>query len=170
MNEFKAIGRILKSKGFDGTSIAHFTSPCIDPNFRALFIQKGVMYQPLLIERCEWVDDTTAHIKWKGYDSKEQVSTLHNRELYLDEKIALKHFKELEEEDLIGYEMYVGEEKFGTVIGIYETPQQETMEIQLLNDKKLLVPLIEEYVITIDDEKEIIYCELSNEYIDIFSS
>jgi hypothetical protein len=44
------------------------------------------------------------------------------------------------------------------------------LEIKLSNDKLLLVPLIDEYVITIDDNKIAIYVQLTDEYIQLFSN
>lgn len=170
MTSAKKIGTILKTKGFDGTTIVLFDFPILKADFKALFISKGSMYLPLLIERLEQTDDFTLLIKWKNYNSKEEAQLLHNKELFLDEKLIPNYFDEEELDDFIGYEVYNGEEKLGEVIDLYQTNQQETLEIRLENNQKLLVPLIEEYVITIDDEKEAIYCNLTEEFIDMFSS
>lgn len=166
----KKVGMILKTKGFDGTTIVNFDYPILKPDFKALFVSKGSMYQPLLIEKIEQSDDFTLLIKWKNYNSKEEAQLLHNKEVYLEENLILNYFDEEEQDDLIGYEVYNGEEKLGEVIDLYQTNQQETLEVRLIDDKKLLIPLIENYVVTIDDEKEIIYCELSKEFIEMFSS
>jgi len=170
MNSPKKIGTILKTKGFDGTTIVYFDFPILKPDFKALFVSKGSMYQPLLIEKKEQKDDFTLLIKWKNFNSKEEAQLLHNKELYIDETLMPSYFDEEELDDLLGYEVYNREEKLGKVIDLYQTNQQETLEIRLGNDQKLLVPLIEEYVITIDDEKEAIYCNLTEDFIKMFTS
>lgn len=170
MNQAKKIGTILKTKGFDGTTICSFDFPILKAEFKALFISKGSMYQPMLLEKKEQTDDFTVLIKWKNYDTKEQAQLLHNKELFLDEALISQFFDDEELDEFIGYEVYNGEEKLGEVIDLYQTNQQETLEIRLENGENLLVPLIEKYVITIDDEKEAIYCNLTEEFIDMFSS
>lgn len=170
MDSLKKIGTILKTKGFDGTTIATFDYPILRTDLKALFISKGSMHQPLLVEKLEQSDDFTLLIKWKNYNSKEEAQILHNKELFLDENLIPQYFDKEELDDLIDYEVYNGEEKLGTVIELYKTNQQETLEIKLENGEKLLVPLIEEYIVTIDDEKEAIYCNLSEDFIKMFSS
>lgn len=170
MNSLKKIGTILKTKGFDGTTIVAFDFPIINSDLKALFISKGTMHQPLLIEKVEQTNDFTLLIKWKNYNSKEEAQLLHNKELFLDEKLIPNYFDEEELNDFIGYEVYNGEGKLGEVIDLYQTNQQETLEVRLANGQKLLVPLIELYVITIDDEKETIYCNLTEEFIKMFTS
>jgi 16S rRNA processing protein RimM len=170
MTSAKKVGTILKTKGFDGTTVVSFDYPILEANFKALFISKGSMYLPLIVEKIEQPDDYTLLIKWKNYNSKEEAQLLHNKELFLDEKFIPNYFDEEELDEFIGYEVYNREEKLGEVIDLYQTNQQETLEIKLADNKKLLVPLIEEFVVTIDDEKSIIYCELSKEFIEMFSS
>ena len=170
MNTFQKVGTILKTKGFDGTTIVSFDYPILKADFKALFISKGSMYQPLLIEKMEQIDGFTLWIKWKNYHSKEEAQLLHNKELFLDDKLIPNYFDEEELDDFIGYEVYNGDNKLGEVIDIYQTNQQETLEVRLENDQKLLVPLIDEYVVTIDDEKEAIYCHLTEDFIKMFTS
>lgn len=170
MNSLKKIGTILKTKGFDGTTIVAFDFPIINSDLKALFISKGTMHQPLLIEKVEQTNDFTLLIKWKNYNSKEEAHLLHNKEVFLDEKLIAQHFDEEELDDLIGYDVYNGEEKLGVVIELYQTNQQETMEIKLKSNENLLVPLIDEYVLTIDDDMQAIYCKLTEDYIKMFTS
>ena len=170
MNSFIKIGTILKTKGFDGTTLVALDAAIIDPSIKAVFVQKGSMYSPLLIEKLTKIDDFTLHIKWTNYSSKEQAQALNSREIFIDENLLSQFFDEEIAEDLEGYEVYNLDEKIGEVITIYQNNHQETLEIKLNNAKLLLVPLIEEYVITIDDEKMAIYCQLTEEYIELFSN
>jgi 16S rRNA processing protein RimM len=170
MNSPKKIGIILKTKGFDGTTIVSFDFPVLKADFKALFIAKGIMYLPLLIEKMEQMDDFTLQIKWKNYNSKEQAQLLHNKELFLDEDQISMYFAEEELDDLIGYEVYNRDENLGKVIDLYQSNQQETLEVELGNSKHLLIPLIEAYIITIDDDKQTIHCDLDKDFIELFTS
>jgi 16S rRNA processing protein RimM len=170
MNSFIKIGTILKTKGFDGTTLVVLDTAIIDSSIKAVFIQKGNMYSPLIIEKLTKIDDYTLHIKWANYSSKEQAQTLNNREIFINETLLGQFFDEELSEDLVGYAIYNLDENIGEVIAIYQNNHQETLEIKLSNDKMLLVPLIDEYVMTIDDDKMAIYCQLTEDYIELFSN
>jgi 16S rRNA processing protein RimM len=170
MNSFIKIGTILKTKGFDGTTLVVLDTAIIDSSIKAVFIQKGSMYSPLIIEKLTKIDDYTLHIKWANYSSKEQAQTLNNREIFINETLLGQFFDEELSEDLVGYAIYNLDENIGEVIAIYQNNHQETLEIKLSNDKMLLVPLIDEYVMTIDDDKMAIYCQLTEDYIELFSN
>ena len=158
MNSFIKIGTILKTKGFDGTTLVALDAAIIDSSIKAVFIQLTK------------IDDYTLHIKWTNYSGKEQAQALNSREIFMDEKLLSQFFDEEIAEDLVGYEVYNLEAKIGQVITIYQNNHQETLEIKLSNDKLLLVPLIDEYVMTIDDDKMTIYCQLTEDYIELFSN
>jgi len=170
MNSFTKIGTILKTKGFDGTTIVALDYMLIHEGIKAVFIQKGRMYSPLLIEKLEVIDDQTLQIKWSNYASKEQAQALNNREIYIDENLLSTFFDEGLVEDFISYEAYNLNLKIGEVISIYKTHFQETLEIRLSSNKLLLVPFIDEYILTIDHDKMAIYCQLTEEFIELFST
>jgi 16S rRNA processing protein RimM len=164
------IGKILKTKGFDGTTIVGLDLPMHDATFKACFIQKNNQYSPLLIESMTEVDDFTLHIRWKNYASKELAQSICNRELYLDSDLVEKYFDIEEDEDYIGFEVYNFEEKIGEVVDILENNFQETIEVKISENKHLLIPFIDEFIETIDEDKKIIYCNLSPEFIEMFSN
>ncbi len=170
MNSFIKIGTILKTKGFDGTTLVTLDAVLIDSTIKAVFVEKGTMHSPLIIEKLTKIDDYTVHIKWANYSSKEQAQALNNREIFINETLLGQFFDEELSEDLVGYAVYNLDENIGEVIAIYQNNHQETLEIKLSNDKLLLVPLIDEYVITIDDDKIAIYVQLTEEYIQLFSN
>lgn len=169
MNEFEQIGKILKTKGFDGTTVISLDYPLIDDSFKALFIQKGAMYSPLLIDKMEEIDEFTLHIKWTQYTTKEHAQSLNNTDLYIPSNLIEKYFDKEAVEDFIGYMAYNHEEPLGEVIQLFENKFQETIEVELPTGKKILIPLIDEFVVTIDDDLKKIYCNLSKEYIETFS-
>lgn len=166
---FAPIGKILKTKGFDGTTIVSFDYEVIQDNFKAFFIQKGSQYTPLLIDRRESVDATTYHIVWKNYNNKELAVSLNNTPLFIQENNVEQFFDIENDDDIIGYRVVNSDEPLGEVIELYDNGQQETIEVALNNGKKLLIPLVEEYIEWIDDESEIIVAKLSSEFIEMFS-
>lgn len=170
MSNWIKVGKILKTKGFDGTLIISFDFEMTDRSAKAFFIQKNKQYIPLLVEKMGSVDEETHLIRWVNYSTKERAQALHNQELFLPEDSAQKHFLIEDSDEFIGYEVFNGEMLLGIVIGLIENNFQETLEIKLNNDKILLIPFIEQYVDTIDEDKQAIYCHVSEEFIETFSS
>lgn len=115
MNSFIKIGTILKTKGFDGTTLVVLDTAIIDSSIKAVFIQKGSMYSPLIIEKLTKIDDYTLHIKWANYSSKEQAQTLNNREIFINETLLGQFFDEELSEDLVGYAIYNLDENIGEI-------------------------------------------------------
>jgi ribosomal 30S subunit maturation factor RimM len=164
------IGKILKTKGFDGTTIVEFYYPIVQGEFKAFFIGKNSQYTPLLILKSQPIDEHTFHILWLRHESKELAVNLNNCELYMEEEIAEAHFDLEALEDFMGYQVYNFDNLLGIVSGLYENNLQETIEVEMNNGKKLLIPLIDEMISTIDDENESIYVELDDEFIRTFSN
>lgn len=170
MENWIKIGKVLKTKGFDGTMIVRFDYPVLEDNFKAFFIQKNQQFLPLLIEKKEELDEESYLIKWSKYPTKEAAQTLHNQDLYIAQNIAETHFDFEAMEDFTGYEVYNFDDKLGVVSDILESNFQETLEVKLANEKTLLIPFIDEFIETIDDEKKAIYCQLSDEFIEMFTT
>lgn len=164
-----AVGKIHKTKGFDGTTVVEFFYSVTNENFMAFFIEKGTQYTPLIVESISSADGNY-HIRWKKYHSKELAQTLHHQDLYMDEKLFSQHFEEEDNEDVVGYEVYNYEHKIGFVSHIFDHGYQETLEVTLVDDKKLLIPYIDEMILTIDDDQRAIYCALNSEFLTTFTS
>jgi ribosomal 30S subunit maturation factor RimM len=164
------IGRILKTKGYDGTTIIDFYYPIVDSEFKAFFIEKNGQYLPLLIDKINITSEHTSYILWKNYASKELAVSLNNMDLCMEESLAQKHFDLESLEDFTGYDVFNYDKKIGTVNQLYENNFQETVEVLLSNGKSLLIPLIEPLLATIDDDAKTIHFELDDEFIKTFSS
>ena len=146
------------------------TFPTSAHKFKALCITKNEIHSPLLISSIDLIDKSTAHIKWLNYDSKEQSQSLNNEQVFILEERAESHFDLTEDESYEDFEVYNGDKKLGIVSSIFENNFQETLEIELDSGKKLLIPFIDEYVSTIDEYKKIIYTQVTEDFITMFSS
>lgn len=167
------VGKILKTKGYDGTTIVEFYYPVIGSDIRAFFVQKRSQTPtPLLIDHWQTIDEFTSHIRWQKYPSKEEAQSLHQAELHLDTDIAATAFDlDASTDDFIDYIVYLREERIGIVTQILDLGQQETMVVKLdSNDQEIMIPMHEHFIVTIDDDQEAIYVVLSDEYLETFTS
>jgi 16S rRNA processing protein RimM len=168
--EFTNIGRILKTKGYDGTTIVEFYHENISTAFKAVFIDKGNQKTPLLLSKIDLVDEFTANILWTKYNSKELAVSLNNCEIYMASDIVKDHFDMEEEDNYIGYEVHNFGEKIGLVSDVLQNQFQEIIEITTEDKKTILIPFIDEMIVTIDEDLRVIYCELDAEYLKTFTS
>jgi ribosomal 30S subunit maturation factor RimM len=73
-NQFVKVGKILKSKGFDGTMRVAFDYDLLEDSFKAFFLEKKGVYSPYLIEKLDF-DGESALVKFTKIKSKEAVKS-----------------------------------------------------------------------------------------------
>jgi 16S rRNA processing protein RimM len=119
---------------------------------------------PIFVERIRGMGFLI--VKIEGFDSKESVKTLENKELYLKKDQLLYNVESYQEgEDtyygfLKGFELYTSEEEsLGFIERVEEYPQQE-MAIVLVNGKETLIPLVPDFIEKIDKPLKKIWMHL----------
>lgn len=147
------IGRISAKHGFKGeVSIAlddsSFTKNIKKGNF--LFVEfdgKGV---PFLIEHCS---DGGSVVKLTDIDSEEAAKELIGASLLLENKNVKERVIPVFDH-LIGFEIYDEEADFkATITQIEIYPQGPMLEVSS-EDKIFLIPLVEEWIIKIDEDNK----------------
>lgn len=165
--QFVKIGKILKSKGFDGTMRIAFDYDLIDKNFKAFFIQKQGIFSPYLIEKIDF-DGESALVKFTKIKSKEETTGLNQMELFLPEHIAEQCFEIIDWEDYMDYTVYDKKTMLGSVIEIYESKAQTTLEVKLQNtEKTVLIPYVKDWIIEENETDRILYFELPEGLLDL---
>lgn len=165
-NALIPVGTILKTKGFDGTLLVEFYYEIHHDVFKVLFIKTNEIETPLLISKSHQDSESTYGIQFQSYDTKEKAQKLNGTTVYMSEDMALKHFDVIEDDDYIGYEVYDRDLFLGTVVEVYTTKFQETLEIEEPHGTKFLIPFVDELLNEIDpDTRKIVY-ELPLGYLD----
>lgn len=166
-NQFIKVGKILKSKGFDGTLRVAFDYELLEDSFKAFFIEKKGVYSPFLIEKLDF-DGESALVKFTKIKSKEETTGLNLMELFLPAHIAEQCFEIIDWEDYMEYTVYDKKTLLGHVVEIYETKAQTTLEVKLYNlDKTVLIPFVKDWIINEDEDNRILYFELPEGLLDI---
>lgn len=169
-NYMRTIGKIHKTKGYDGTLIVEWLFPILNQTMKACFAMKNGKRLPLLIHQIDYKDAFTAHIVFKKYESKELAQSLHGLNIEIDESQASSMFDLEEIENYENYLVYNFDIKIGQVERVIDQGYQETLEVKLENGKKLLIPFVEEIILTIDVSITSLYVELDDHFIETFSS
>ena len=165
------LGKVLKPYGYRGfVRVAFFISGLekVLAKGKFIFIEWIGKPVPYSIEEILWDDDKTARLKFQDIESLDDASKLIGRSIILSEKsVPKKLLKSLEPEELVGYKVVDGQNKFiGFVTGLDESGRQSILEVSL-DEKEFLIPFHEDLVKSIDPKRKEILVDLPEGLLDL---
>ncbi len=57
--------------------------------------------------------------------------------------------------------------KFGTVETVIDNPAHPILKVVTADQKQLLIPFVDEYIIALDEEKQVVECQNLNQLADL---
>ena len=107
-------------------------------------------------------------IKFEGVETREAAEELRNREVF----VTRDDLPELEEgeyylRDLIGMEVFQGEELIGTVADVITNTSQDILKVETAEGREALIPVVDPIVESIDTDKKIITVDLPEGLLDL---
>ena len=161
----KEIGKLGKTFGFDGSLKLVIDPPLLAELKKAefVFIPTAGHKVPYFVNKIKTGNPLT--IKLEDVDSKEDALSLSGQKVYIEAAVKtasgpmqLKEITQLG--DLVDFELQ--DEKIGTIgkiAAIYELPQQWMASIEY-EEREVLIPLNEEFVVAIDVARKIVRTDL----------
>ncbi|MCX8022589.1 MAG: ribosome maturation factor RimM [Syntrophorhabdaceae bacterium] len=149
--KYVPIGRITSAHGVKGEVKFYYYNEKKEVfySYTSFFIQKdGLWFELKPVSKRPYKN--VFIIKFKGLERLEDVESLIKNELY----VRKKDLPKLDEDEyyvyeLVGMEVFDEDgEKIGTVSGIIRTGSNDCLDIK--GHKDILVPMVEEYIISID--------------------
>lgn len=170
--EYLKIGKIKKPHGLNGELKA-----MIDERFfedvnavEAFFVELGSGKAPYFIESLRGGNPLL--LKFEDIDNKEDAALFTNKTIYLrEEDVTLSeeaiNDTGLEFSHLVGFVLEVEElGQVGEILRVDEFPQQE-MATVAYEGKELLVPLLEQWIVSVDKAQKIVVMDLPEGLLDI---
>ncbi|RUM30408.1 MAG: 16S rRNA processing protein RimM [Aquifex sp.] len=154
MEDYVVIGKILDTFGLEGElKVKPFSPPEVFENLERVYLKrKGGDYVPFEVEWIDFMDDKVI-LKFKGYDSIDEVEQFRGAKLFLPKEELPK----LEEEEYYAYEL-VGmevETDKGKKLGRVQRVQDMGPYDALVLDKgNLLIPFVSDIVLKVDKENK----------------
>ena len=107
-------------------------------------------------------------IKFEGVETREAAEELRNREVF----VTRDDLPELEEgeyylRDLIGMEVFQGEELIGKVADVITNTSQDILKVETAEGREALIPVVDPIVESIDTDKKIISVDLPEGLLDL---
>lgn len=156
--EYNIVGKIIKPHGLKGEVKIKTDSDFIKERFSksaTLFIKSGENYTELTVNTHRSMKDYEL-VSFIGFDDVDKVIPLSGQTLYGEKSEDLLEGEGHFYSDLVGKEVYQFGKLAGIVTDIEAYPQAYYLVVKQ-GDKEKLVPIMNEFIEKIDDEKGIIY-------------
>jgi 16S rRNA processing protein RimM len=156
------LGRITKTSGYEGAVTVRLEKRFIDkiPEMESVFLEVEGRLVPFFISFSEYNGADILKLMFEGYESAEKVSeftgcnvylTLNNSETELSDNISY----------LIGYKVIVRNEiVVGIIKELMSNSGQWLLKIDSPQKKEILIPLHEDFIVSIDQNKKIIEMDI----------
>lgn len=164
------LGIITKPFGYKGEVIIYIDAdqPEKYQELDALFIDINGELIPYLIDKIQYRGGNSAIVRFSGL-SPEEAKLLIKSEIYLPvSMLPPLSGNQFYFHEVIGFSVIDKEKgEIGVCDGFIEVTQQPVMQI-IFEGKEILVPAVDEFIISLDREKKIIFIDAPEELIDIY--
>ena len=165
------LGKIVKKYSFKGELLVKLDTddPIIYTKMESVFIDKNKNLIPFFIERSSLHKSTLLRVKFEDIDNEEDADKLLKSELYL----PLEFLPQLTGNKFYYHEIFGFEAEdlsfglIGIIKGVNDSTNQAILEIDR-NGSEILIPLIDDFIKSVDLEQKKIILEVPEGLIDIY--
>jgi len=146
------LGRITRVHGFKGAVTVKLEKQFFEklPEMETVFLEIEGKPVPFFIEYNEQAGRGFARMKFEGYNSVLEVRELTGCPILAKGISAHKSNNDPHLNELIGYEVFSGEESIGEINNIIENPGQLLLEVDNGRGGRILIPFHEDLIIQIN--------------------
>lgn len=155
--EVYKIGILTKTHGVSGELNLSFTDDVFDRVEADYLVCKmdGILV-PFFLEEYRFKSDTMALVKFENIDTEERARSMVGVEVFFPKALAAQA-----EDNTYSWSYFVGFKAFdeqhgalGTIVGVDESTVNVLFEIRTPRGDELLVPAQEEFIVSLDHERE----------------
>lgn len=96
-------------------------------------------------------------LKFKGFDDRESVEILKDREVFVDEKNLIKLPRDQYFiHDIIDSDVFCNGMKYGKVVDVYSLTANDVYVIKKVDNEEILIPAVQEFIESIDVNKKVL--------------
>ena len=152
-NNFVSIGKILNFHGVQGEAKLGYSKNREDflSQIKEVYVQFGSEYKKLEVSRIRFTPKCGI-IKFKGIDTLNDILEYKNKLIFVTEETA-RSFLEKDEfliDELVGLDVYDGDKKVGSVVGVSNNGASDLLSVKNLDKKVCLVPFVKAIVLSVD--------------------
>ena len=156
------LGRITKISGYEGAVTVKLEKSFTEniPLLESVFLEIDGRPVPFFISDSEYSGADILKLRFEGYNSIEKISEFTGCRVYLTSGT-----KDNSQNDdlrtLIGYTVFrIDDNLLGSIIDIIQNPGQWLLTIMAPGNKEILIPLHEDFIVSIDNLKKIVVMDI----------
>jgi 16S rRNA processing protein RimM len=156
------LGKIIKLSGYEGVVAVKLEKNLTEniPRMESVFLEIEGKLVPFFISGFEYNGADILKLSFDGYDSKIKISEFIGCRIFLISGTAMTKHKD-DPENLIGYEVFVKDEKLlGSISNVMINSEQWLINIKALNNKNILIPFHEDFIVSLDKKRKVIIMNL----------
>ncbi len=178
MYKFIEVGKLLKPYRTEGFLVAVHNQIFSEEllSCEAIFIKVNGLQVPFFVEEIE-IEEDLSYIKFEEFKNPDNIKKFNGSSLYIRKRdlITKKGYesKMRLQDDFVGYIIFdKNTNNQLTIIDIEKYPRQLIANVVFLDSKKkeektLKIPLVEELVVSIDDNSKVISMDLPDGLLDL---
>ena len=163
------IGTVVSKHGFKGSIKVNLLSIKFKrvPDIDFIFIDIDNCFIPFKVDNLSFSNDKCVILKLQEINSDNEASEVISKSVYLDKKYS----KSIDKEDFLydeflNFLVYKDSKKIGKIVNVSSSLPQPVFEI-LINDKKFMVPIHNDFIEKIDREKQCIFLVIPDGLLEI---
>lgn len=156
------LGRIIKIHGYDGSVTLKLEKSFIEniPEMESVFLEIQGRSVPFFISHSEYAGAGILKLKFEDYSSFEKINEFQGCRVFLT---TLKNPHSLSDDnvDLKGYKVFLQDDMLlGVVKDVIQNPGQWLLSVVSDNQKEILIPFHENFIVKMDPGNKIITMDL----------
>jgi 16S rRNA processing protein RimM len=163
------LGRITKINGYEGAVTVKLEKTFTEniPQMESVFLEIDGRSVPFFISDFEYSGADILKISFEGYDSIEKINEFTGCRVFLTSGMPVGPQTD-EFQSLTGYTVLIKDDKLlGSITEVISNPGQMLLNIVSPENKIILIPLHEDFIVSIDNIKKIIVMDIPEGLIDI---
>ena len=163
------IGTVVSKHGYKGSIKINLLSSNLKGNLDVdfIFIDINKCLVPFKVDDITSSTDNSIILKLQELNSDEEASEVILKNVYLDKKHSNFNDEEsLFYNELLNFIVFKDSQKIGKIVNINDKLPQPVFEI-LINDKKFMVPIHDDFIEKIDKEKKSIHIVIPDGLLEI---
>ena len=159
---FTIIGYVGKSYGLGGKF--YLSEPKISAealrSLKYVYVGNGV--EPDDVHALISVEKRNARVcmKLENIDTKEDALRLTHQAVFITDKQAKRLPEQDEQTDLIAYRVFQDGKELGEVTDVMRQPAQDIITFTTMNGSEVMVPMVDEFIESIDEDARILHVHL----------
>jgi 16S rRNA processing protein RimM len=163
------LGRITKISGYEGAVAVKLEKTFTEniPPLESVFLEIDGRPVPFFISGYEYSGADILKLRFEGYESIEKISEFTGCKVFLTS--ATSESPDAEDlGNLTGYSVMINKDKLlGSVTEVIRNTGQWLLVIKSPSEKEILIPLHEDFIVSLDDDKKILEMDIPDGLTDL---